>query len=153
MIERTKCHYGIKWIFLTGLDYFYSFTAILPFIFNKKQNKFLLLQQQFLYSAFLLQRFFSLIYSITGIHVDPHNLLVTIPDIAWSPIELHRMITATWLHADYFHILSNVIVIALVGIPLELRLGNRRFMILYFIGGLFDSISWVIFNAGSTVML
>ena len=127
-------------------------TAILPFIFAiKNKTSFALATTISLLVTFLLQRFFSQIYSITGIHIDPHNLLVTIPDIAWSPIELHRMITATWLHADYFHILSNVIVIALVGIPLELRLGNRRFMILYFIGGLGGSISWVIFNAGSTV--
>ncbi|MBK00791.1 MAG: hypothetical protein CMB48_07605 [Euryarchaeota archaeon] len=128
------------------------FTAISPFIFAyKNKTSFALATTISLLVTFLLQRIFDLIFSISGIHVDPHNLLVTIPNIAWETIELHRMLTATWLHADYFHILSNVIVIALVGIPLELRLGNRRFMLVYLVGALGGSISWVIFNAGSTV--
>ncbi|MED5485053.1 MAG: rhomboid family intramembrane serine protease [Candidatus Thermoplasmatota archaeon] len=126
--------------------------AIAPFIFAfKNKTSFALATTISLLVTFLLQRIFGLIYSIFNIHMDPHNLLVTIPDIAWNPIELHRMLSATWLHSDYFHILSNVIVIALVGIPLELRLGNKRFMLVYLIGGLGGSISWVYFNAGSTV--
>jgi len=126
--------------------------AITPFILAwKNKTNFALATTISLLVTFLLQRIFGLIYSITNIPMDPHYLLVTIPDIAWDPVELHRMLTSTWLHSGYFHILSNVIVIALVGIPLELRLGNKRFLIVYLIGGLGGSISWVIFNAGSTV--
>ena len=131
---------------------FLILAAIFPFILAwKNKTNFALATTISLLVTFLLQRIFGLIYSLSEVHMDPHNLLVTIPDIAWEPLELHRMLTSTWLHADYFHILSNVIVIALVGIPLELRLGNRRFLLVYLIGGLGGSISWVIFNAGSTV--
>ena len=127
------------------------FAALTPFIFAiKNKTNFALATTISLLVTFLLQRVFGLIYSFFEVHLDPHNLLVTIPNIAWSPIELHRMLTATWLHADYFHILSNVIVIALVGIPLELRLGNKRFILLYLIGGLGGSISWVLFNSGDS---
>ena len=126
--------------------------ALTPFIFAvRNKTNFALATTISLLVTFLLQRIFGLFYSISNTHVDPHNLLVTIPDIAWEPLELHRMLTATWLHADYFHVLSNVIIIALVGIPLELRLGNRRFILLYLIGGLGGSISWVIFNGESSV--
>ncbi len=134
-----------------GLFLLFS-AALAPFIFAiRNKTNFALATTISLLVTFLLQRIFGLYYSLFEIHVDPHNLLVTIPDIAWNLPELHRMLTATWLHADYFHILSNVIIIALVGIPLELRLGNRRFILLYLIGGLGGSISWVIFNQGSSV--
>ena len=125
--------------------------ALMPFVYAIKNKTNLALATTIsLLVTFLIQRVFGLVYFLTGdgIHLDPHNLLVTIPKIAWEPIELHRMLTATWLHADYFHILSNVIIIALVGIPLELRLGGWRFMLLYLIGGLGGSICWVIFNPG-----
>lgn len=135
------------WIGLISL----LFAALTPFVFAiKNKTNFALATTISLLVTFLLQRIFGLIYLISGVHLDPHYLLVTIPKIAWDPIELHRMLTATWLHADYFHVLSNVIVIALVGIPLELRLGNRRFILVYLIGGLGGSICWVLFNSGDS---
>ena len=47
------------------------------------------------------------------------------------------------------HVLGNVLVIALVGIPLEQRLGTKRFTIIYVTGLLGGSIAWVLFNSGS----
>ena len=123
--------------------------ALTPFIAARKYDTSLALATTIsLLVTFLAQRLFGLVYWLGGPHMDPGMLLVTIPAIGWEPLELHRMLTSTWLHGDYFHILSNVIVIAMVGIPLELRLGSKRFILLYFIGGLGGSISWVLANPG-----
>ena len=66
-----------------------------------------------------------------------------------SPIEFHRLFTAAWLHAAgrggglvFQHILGNVLVIALVGVPLEQRLGRGRFLVVYLIGAVAGNLAW-----------
>lgn len=68
-----------------------------------------------------------------------------------SPIYYHTMFTAGFLHSmtDVTHVLGNVLVIALVGIPLEQRLGTKRFTMIYVAGLLGGSLAWVYFNSGS----
>ena len=51
--------------------------------------------------------------------------------------------------SDVTHVLGNVLVIALVGIPLEQRLGAKRFTIVYVTGLLGGSIAWALINSGS----
>ena len=69
-----------------------------------------------------------------------------IPAIAFEPEHLHRLVSAAWLHADLFHLLGNVLVILLVGVPLEQRLGRGRFLTIYLIGVLGGNIGWTLAN-------
>jgi len=69
-----------------------------------------------------------------------------IPAVAFEPEHLHRLISAAWLHADLFHLLGNVLVILLVGVPLEQRLGRGRFLTIYLIGVLGGNIGWTLAN-------
>ena len=64
---------------------------------------------------------------------------------------LHTLATAGFLHSqgDMMHVLGNVIILALVGVPLEQRLGGKRFAAVYVIGLLGGSLGWVAFNAAS----
>ncbi len=64
---------------------------------------------------------------------------------------IHTLITSGFVHSpgDALHVLSNIIIIALVGIPLEDRLGRNRWLISYFIGLLGGSIAWTVANSGS----
>ena len=48
------------------------------------------------------------------------------------------------------HVLGNIVIIALVGIPLEDRLGRGKWLISYMIGLLGGSIAWTVANGGST---
>lgn len=72
------------------------------------------------------------------------------PQWQTSPSELHRFFTAAWIHAvgrggsDIViqHILGNVLVIALVGVPLEQRLGRGRFLTIYLIGAVAGNLTW-----------
>jgi hypothetical protein len=59
------------------------------------------------------------------------------------------MLSAAWLHADWIHVLSNILVIALVGIPLEQRLGGRRWLAVYFLGFIGGNLAWVLSHPDS----
>ncbi len=65
----------------------------------------------------------------------------------------HTAITSGFLHAqwDLMHVLGNVVILALVGVPLEQRLGSKRFAVVYVTGLLGGSIAWTLANAGSHV--
>ena len=74
-----------------------------------------------------------------------------IPNRLDSAVHLPTLMTAGFLHSmnDVTHVLGNVLVIAMVGIPLEQRLGTKRFTLIYVAGLLGGSIAWVLFNSGS----
>ena len=74
-----------------------------------------------------------------------------IPNRLDSAVHLPTLFTAGFLHSmnDVTHVLGNVLVIAMVGIPLEQRLGTKRFAAIYIAGLLGGSIAWVLFNSGS----
>jgi len=73
-----------------------------------------------------------------------------LPAWALESNEMHRYITAAWLHASTIHVLGNALVIILVGVPLEQRLGRGRFLAIYLIGVLGGNIGWTLANWGST---
>ena len=50
---------------------------------------------------------------------EPIEIFGLIPAFMNEGIHFHRFVTAAWLHADWLHVLSNILVIALVGVPLE----------------------------------
>jgi membrane associated rhomboid family serine protease len=72
------------------------------------------------------------------------------PAWALELTELHRFITAAWLHGSTLHILGNLLVIILVGVPLEQRLGRGRFVAIYLIGVLGGNMGWALANWEST---
>jgi membrane associated rhomboid family serine protease len=76
---------------------------------------------------------------------------VLVPARTTDPMFWHTLFSAGFLHSqgDLMHVLGNVIILALVGVPLEQRLGSRRFATVYVIGLLGGSLGWVMFNATS----
>ena len=81
----------------------------------------------------------------------PIDLLSIIPSISDDPFHFHRMITSAWLHADFLHVLGNVLVIALAGVPLEQRLGPKRWVAVYFLGFLGGNVAWILSHPESNV--
>jgi membrane associated rhomboid family serine protease len=67
-------------------------------------------------------------------------------DFAW----FHTFFSAGFLHGDALHVLGNILVIALVGVPLEQRLGVRRFATVYAVGLFGGSFAWYLFNSASS---
>ena len=74
---------------------------------------------------------------------------VLIPSRASSPLWIHTLFSAGFLHADALHVLGNTVILALIGIPLEQRLEGKRYLQIYFIGLFGGSFAWYIFNSAS----
>ena len=66
---------------------------------------------------------------------------------------VHTFFSAGFLHSqsDATHVLGNILVIALVGVPLEQRLGLRRFAVVYGIGLFGGSFAWYVLNSTSGI--
>ena len=73
---------------------------------------------------------------------DPVLFGALIPQLVTEPIHLHRMFAAGWLHGSAMHVIGNVLVVALVGLPLEGRLGAKRWMIVYILGLIGGNLAW-----------
>lgn len=73
------------------------------------------------------------------------------PAIMGDPGEAYRLLSSAWLHADWIHVLSNILVISLVGIPLEQRMGGKRWMLVYTIGFVGGNIAWILSHPDSTI--
>ena len=84
-----------------------------------------------------------------GFEINLYYQGALIPAIAFVPEHLHRLISAAWLHAGLVHLLGNVLVIILVGVPLEQRLGRGRFLLVYLIGVLGGNVGWALVNSES----
>ncbi|MEE2758792.1 MAG: rhomboid family intramembrane serine protease [Candidatus Thermoplasmatota archaeon] len=94
--------------------------------------------------SFLLQSILEI-----GLDLNLYFQGALIPAVAFETEHLHRLISAAWLHAGILHILGNLLVIILVGVPLEQRLGRGRFLVIYVIGALGGNIGWALANPQS----
>ncbi|MET8622386.1 rhomboid family intramembrane serine protease [Kitasatospora sp. NPDC004669] len=56
--------------------------------------------------------------------------------IADGPDQWYRLLTATFLHLEWWHIGMNMLVLLWLGPPLEEALGRLRFLVLYLLAGL-----------------
>jgi len=79
----------------------------------------------------------------------PVDIFGLIPVLSGEPSHFHRMFTSAWLHADFIHVLGNILVIALAGVPLEQRLGPKRWFAVYIAGFLGGNIAWVLSHPDS----
>ena len=78
-------------------------------------------------------------------------IILVDPSVAGDTFHIHRIVTGAWLHADFIHVLGNVLVIALAGVPLEQRLGPKRWIGIYFIGLLGGNIAWIASHPDSAI--
>ena len=53
--------------------------------------------------------------------------------------EWYRLITAAFLHASLFHLAMNMLILWIVGAPVEQAIGRGRFLAIYFVSGLAGS--------------
>lgn len=59
--------------------------------------------------------------------------------------EIYRLITATFLHADFFHLLFNMYALYLIGSQLEGFYGKTKYTLIYLISGIFGSMLSLLF--------
>ena len=86
--------------------------------------------------GYLVQVVWSLMYNLDFVTVWLWEDLWMRPTEAAEPSGWITFVSAGFLHSQFnaTHVLGNILVISLVGIPLEQRLGRNRFVAIYFIG-------------------
>ncbi len=68
-----------------------------------------------------------------------------------DPTDLWPLLTNTFMHAGWLHLIVNMWTLWLFGGPLEARLGTARFVGFYLVCGALASLAHLAFNLGSTV--
>jgi membrane associated rhomboid family serine protease len=76
-----------------------------------------------------------------------HQLAFTPQDLA-DPGRLYTVLTTMYTHADFFHLLFNVLGIAFIGMAFEQRIGTRPYILLFFITGLCGTLAFAGLNWG-----
>ena len=102
--------------------------------------------------GYLVQVIWSLLYNFDLVSLWLWSDLWMVPTEAKQPSGWITFISAGFLHSqfDATRVLGNILVISLVGIPLEQRLGRNRFAVVYFIGLVGGSLAWFMFNIDSS---
>lgn len=63
------------------------------------------------------------------------------PNLAYEPgLGLLQLFSSMFVHADFFHLLSNLIILLAFALPFEERIGHRRFILVYLLAGLIGSL-------------
>ncbi len=87
--------------------------------------------------AFVLERVFPIIFYYGGLPFD------------WfRGMQIWRLITYMFLHADIFHILMNMYALYMFGPSLERVLGKYQFLTLYFLSGILGGLGWSLLAKG-----
>lgn len=92
---------------------------------------------RFLYSYALVPAVYGNPAQARALGLDPTNFL--------------PLITNTFMHGGFLHIILNMWTLWLFGVPLEDRLGPWRFLLFYLASGAAGSLAHLVFNLGSTV--
>lgn len=102
--------------------------------------------------GYLVQVAWTLFYNLDLVDQWLWSDLWMVPNEATEPIGWITFVSSGFLHSQFdpTHVLGNILIISLVGIPLEQRLGRNRFIAVYFIGLVGGSIAWFLFNIESS---
>lgn len=66
-----------------------------------------------------------------------------------GPAAVITLLTSTFLHAGWLHLLANLLYLAVFGPPVERRVGAARFGLLYVASGLVGSLAYLLAQPGS----
>src|SRR5258708_960983 len=68
-----------------------------------------------------------------------------------GPAALVTLLTSTFLHAGWLHLLANLLYLTVFGLPVERRVGAGRFAVLYVVSGLVGSLAYLLAQPASEV--
>jgi membrane associated rhomboid family serine protease len=68
-----------------------------------------------------------------------------------GPAAVVTLLTSTFLHAGWLHLLANLLYLAVFGLPVERKIGAARFAVLYVLSGLVGSLAYLLAQPASDV--
>ncbi len=77
------------------------------------------------------------------------EFLAASPQFTLRHFRLWELLTATFLHADLFHLVGNMWVFWIVGREMESLYGSRDFLAFYLSAAVISSLGWVLIDAAS----
>lgn len=80
---------------------------------------------------------------------DTSMALAFMPEDIVDPARTYTLLTSMFSHADFGHILLNMLGLAFIGMPFEERIGTRPFIVLYFICGLAGTMVFAVAQWGN----
>jgi len=63
---------------------------------------------------------------------------------AFADGSVFRLFSGLFLHADWIHLLGNLVFLLIFGLPAERVMGGRRFLLLFLVGGAFSNLAAVL---------
>lgn len=91
-----------------------------------------------------------LVFVGVNIHPDYVNTLALTPADVWS--HPWQIITSMFTHQEFLHILFNMWTLYFFGSAILQLLGNRRFWIIYMVGGILGSIFYILLAYAGTAL-
>ncbi|MCX8203817.1 MAG: rhomboid family intramembrane serine protease, partial [Nitrososphaeria archaeon] len=70
-----------------------------------------------------------------------------VPYLILFRMEVYRLLTSMFLHADFLHILFNMWALFIFGRDIELVAGRRAFALIYLVSGLVGGIAYAVYMA------
>lgn len=74
-----------------------------------------------------------------------------IPDEIEAGLDYHTLLTSTFLHGSWMHLIGNMLYMWIFADNIEASIGSPRFVVFYLLGGLAAGLCHIYFNAGSTI--
>ena len=68
----------------------------------------------------------------------------------WNHLGIWELITYQFLHADFRHIIFNMLMLFFIGPEVERGVGTKRFFILYFLSGILGGLGWSLLSPYGT---
>ena len=65
--------------------------------------------------------------------------------------QIWRLVTGTFLHAGFIHLLINMYSLCIIGLQLEKFMGKKKFLTIYFVSAISGSLMSSLFNTGISV--
>ncbi len=82
------------------------------------------------------------------------ELALATPNILGNPsLAAIQFVTSMFVHANFAHLFGNMLVLVLFGLPFEERIGGRRFLAVYLLGGLIGAAAQVAATWGEPILL
>lgn len=82
------------------------------------------------------------------------DLALYAPNLVEEPLLAALQVwTSLFVHADFFHLFGNMLILLAFGLPFEERIGGRRFLVVYLLGGLFGTIAQVLVRWPDPILL
>jgi len=100
----------------------------------------------------LADLYFSPVYSAYGLSNIQVDLSYS-PTYIGRPLMSYTVLSSMYIHSGFLHVFFNMLILFLIGMPLEERIGTRRFAAVYFLGGLGATLTYTAFSWGQPGLL